>query len=130
MLREIPVEPLVDVDALRKVEAGGRDPGNRMQFAVQLHGPPDDALIGVIACPPEPIGDDDGRIPAHIKRRRRESGTERRTNTEHAEEVRADLDRRYANRIASTVGEVQIRTPPPRRVLEDTQRSIVQEVDR
>ena len=79
---------------------------------------------------PEPMTDDRDGV-ARIERVGRESGSEHGTDADDLEEVAAGLNRIDPQRIVSGFGQVELRIPPRRRIVEHLREvAIVAEVHR
>ena len=72
-----------------EVHVGRQHADDRVRPAVDADGPTDDGRIGLVAAPPELIGQDDDRSGARLVVSRVDLSTERRDDAEHAEQARA-----------------------------------------
>ena len=131
MTRQIPLQPLPDIDVVGVMESWRHDAGDGVRQAVEAKLPSDDRPVGVIARPPETIADHDERLvgdeegpptgnPSPICGR-----TPRTSN-------RLPLTSMALTRIGSSPGSVRFRLGRHHAaaLFEDRQRAIVHERDR
>ena len=129
VLRQIPGEPLPQVGLARKLKACRHDAGHRERLAVHGDDPSDDRRIRVEALAPQPVADHRQRF-AREERRGGEARPQNRLDADDREEIRARFDGGDAHRLAARLGEIHLRIPPRRRVVEHLrQGAVIHEID-
>src|SRR6185436_16424737 len=118
VLEEIPLQTLPYVRVVGIVEPRRHHPAHRVDDGAERDRLADDGGIAVEPLAPETMADDRQAI-ARIEGGDREPRADEWLDPNDAEEVAARLDRVDPNRILPRLGDVHLRIPPARSVLED-----------